>query len=59
MRSDIPQEIVDITSRAMAKADNDRYGSASELARAIEGVMDKLYPESPLMNTSGRYGGLM
>jgi serine/threonine-protein kinase len=58
LRPDTPQEIVDITARAMAKADGDRYGSASEFAKDIENVMTKLYPDSPLLDTAGRYTGI-
>jgi len=55
LRSDIPLELVDITSRAMAKEDGDRYQSASEMALDMEDTMSKLFPDSSLMNTSGRY----
>ena len=55
LRNGIPPELVDITSRAMEKKDGDRYQSASEMAMAVENAMSDLFPDSPLMNTSGRY----
>lgn len=55
LRSDIPQEVVDIVNKAMAKADEDRYQSAAKFAREIEGVMARLYPDSSLLNTSKEY----
>ena len=58
LRSDIPQRLVDITSKAMAKADADRYATAGEFALQVENAMQDLYPNSSLLNTSGRYMGL-
>jgi len=58
LRPGIPGEIVDIVSRAMSKADRDRYQSAAEFAQDIEEVMMDLYPNSGLMNLSGRFTAL-
>lgn len=55
MRKDVPLELMDITSRAMAKGDGDRYQSAAEMAYDIEQALQSLFPDSPSLNTSGRY----
>ena len=54
-RKDIPQRLMEITSKAMAKKDADRYRSASEMALDLENAMSELFPSSSLMKTSGRY----
>ena len=58
LRADIPAELITITSRAMAKSDAERYQSAAEIAMDIENALQKLYPDSPYLNTSGRYTAL-
>lgn len=55
LRSDIPLELVDITSRAMAKNDDDRYQSAAEMGLEIEAAIRELYPDAAFLHTSGRY----
>lgn len=54
-RPDVPQEVTEIVSRAMAKKDEDRYQSAAEFAMDIERVMNQLYPGSESLNTSNNY----
>ena len=58
LRADIPAELITITTRAMAKSDAERYQSAAEMAMDIENALQKLYPDSPYLNTSGRYTAL-
>ena len=58
LRGDIPAELVRITSRAMAKSDLERYQTATEMAVDIENTLQKLFPDSPYLNTSGRYSAL-
>jgi len=55
LRSDIQQDVIDIINKAMAKADEDRFQSAAEFAREVERVIDLLYPNSALLNSSGKY----
>lgn len=55
LRPEVPQEISDIVDKAMAKADADRFQSAAKFAIEVESVMNRLYPESTLMNTSKEY----
>ena len=57
-RSEIPQAVAEIISKAMAKADADRFQSAAEFAREVERVMSHLYPNSALMKTSDKYMSL-
>ena len=54
-RSDVPQELIDMINKAMAKADADRFQSAAEFAREIERVINLLYPNSELLHSSGKY----
>ena len=39
----------------MAKADADRFESAAKFANEVESVMNRLYPDSALINTSKEY----
>jgi hypothetical protein len=39
----------------MAKSDVDRFQSAAKFAIEVENVMNKLYPNSTLMNNSKEY----
>jgi serine/threonine protein kinase len=55
IRPDIPGEVSELVNRAMAKADKDRFQSAAALAREIEKIFNRLYPESGLLNSSGNY----
>ena len=55
LRPDIPEEVEMIVSKAMAKADADRYQSAAAFAADVERVMDRLYPGSDLMNSAENY----
>jgi eukaryotic-like serine/threonine-protein kinase len=55
LRPDVPQEVCDIVDKAMAKADSDRFQSAAKFAIEVENVMNKLYPNSTLMNNSKEY----
>ncbi len=55
IRPDIPNELVDITNKAMAKADEDRFQTAVEFAREVERIFNLLYPQSELLNSSGKY----
>jgi len=54
-RSDVPQELVDIINKAMAKADADRFQSAAEFAREAERIINLLYPNSEVLNSSKKY----
>lgn len=58
LRPEIPQEVSEIADKAMAKANADRYQSAAEFARNVESVMNRLYPNSDLLNTSNKYMAL-
>jgi serine/threonine-protein kinase len=55
LRSEVPQEVSDIVDKAMAKADADRFQSAAKFAIEVEKVMNKLFPDSTLMNNSKEY----
>ena len=55
LRPDVPRELDAIVSKAMAKADADRFASAAAFAHEVERVMDRLYPGSELMNTAEKY----
>ncbi len=44
-RSDAPQELSDIVSRALAKKPEDRFGTALEFASAIQKLLDSLFNE--------------
>jgi serine/threonine-protein kinase len=55
LRPDVPKEVSDIVDKAMAKADSDRFQSAAKFAIEVENVMNKLYPNSTLMNNSKEY----
>ena len=55
IRPDIPQEVVDIVNKAMAKNDTKRYQSAAEFAMDIENVVNRFYPDSNLLNTTNNY----
>jgi len=55
LRPDTPQEVDAILTKAMAKADADRFQSAAAFAHEVERVMNRLYPDSDLMNTSEKY----
>ena len=55
LRADVPEDVVAIVNKAMAKSDADRYQSAAELARAVEVAVQRLYPGAELINTSARY----
>jgi len=55
LRPDLPQEVVDIINKAIAKADADRFQSAAEFARAVEDATNRLFPSSDLLNSSTNY----
>ena len=55
LRPEVPQEVSDIIDKAMAKADADRFQSAAKFANKIENVMNRLYPNSSLINSSKEY----
>ncbi|MBT7953415.1 MAG: serine/threonine protein kinase [Gammaproteobacteria bacterium] len=55
LRPDVPKEVSDIVDKAMAKSDVDRFQSAAKFAIEVENVMNKLYPNSTLMNNSKEY----
>jgi len=55
LRPEVPQEVADIVSKAMAKADADRFQSAAAFAREIEVVMNRLYPDAELMSAENKY----
>jgi eukaryotic-like serine/threonine-protein kinase len=55
LRPEVPKEVSDIVDKAMAKADSDRFQSAAKFAIEVEKVMNKLYPDSTLMNNSKEY----
>jgi len=55
LRPDIPRDVQDILSKAMAKADADRFQSAAEFANEVAIVLDRLYPGSDLMDPSENY----
>jgi len=51
----IPQIVADIVNKAMAKADEHRFQSAAEIAREIETVYKKLYPQLKLESSANNY----
>ncbi len=55
LRPDIPQEVADIINKAMSKSDTDRYQSAWEFAEQVLRVMQRLYPDSDLLQSSRNY----
>jgi hypothetical protein len=55
LRPEVPEEVCKIVDKAMAKADADRFQSAAKFALEVEKVMNKLYPNSSLMNNSKEY----
>lgn len=55
LRADVPVDVENIVKRAMAKADADRYQSAAEFGLDVERVLEKLYPDSAYLQTSGQY----
>ena len=55
LRPDVPQEVADIISRAIAKADADRFQSAAEFAKAVEDITNRLFPNTDLLNSSINY----
>ncbi len=55
LRPDVPQELVAMVNKAMAKKDSDRFQSAAEFARETERIINLLYPNSELLNASGKY----
>ena len=55
LQPQVPQEVSDIIDKAMAKADADRFQSAAKFAKEIENVMNRLYPDSSLINSAKDY----
>jgi serine/threonine protein kinase len=55
LQPELPQEVSDLVDRAMAKADADRFQSAAKFAYEVEIVMNRLYPNSALINASKEY----
>ena len=55
LQPEVPQEVSDIIDKAMAKADADRFQSAAKFANEVENVMNRLYPNSALINSSKDY----
>jgi eukaryotic-like serine/threonine-protein kinase len=56
LRDDVPAAVCDLVSRAMAKADADRFPSALAFAEAIEGVLVQHYPCSSLLGMRVGHG---
>jgi len=55
IQPEVPQEVSDLVDRAMAKADADRFQSAAKFANEVEIIMNRLYPNSSLINSSKEY----
>jgi len=55
LKPEVPQVVSDLVDKAMAKADADRFQSAAIFANEVENVMNRLYPNSPLINSSKEY----
>jgi len=55
LRPDVPPEVEALVTRAMAKADADRFPSAAAFAREVESVTGVLYPDIELVGGSRRY----
>ncbi len=55
LRPEVPQEVSDVIDKAMAKADADRFQSAAKFAIEVKNVMNRLYPNSSLINSSKEY----
>ena len=55
LQPEVPQEVSDLVDRAMAKADADRFQSAAKFANEVESVMNRLYLNSSLINSSKEY----
>jgi len=47
LRSDVPQSLVNVLFKALAKDRNDRYRSAAEFATALKGVQDEMDADVP------------
>jgi serine/threonine-protein kinase len=54
-RAGIPDEIAQLVNRAMAKADEDRFRSAAEFARAVERAATNIFPKDRVIETTARY----
>jgi serine/threonine-protein kinase len=54
-RPDIPDKIAWLVSRAMAKADEDRFQSAAEFAQAVERIAKDIFPDTSIINKTARY----
>ncbi len=55
LRDGIPDVVEHIVKRAMAKADSDRYQSATAFAFDVEKALRELYPNAKTLDTSGRF----
>ena len=55
LRPEVPQEVSDIVDKAMAKEDADRFQSAAQFANEVENLMNRLYPNSALINSLKEY----
>ena len=58
LRADIPQDVANIVYKAIAKSDEDRYQSAAEFAKGVENVINSLYPDAGLMDSTNNYMSL-
>ncbi len=55
LRPEVPEEVSALVEKAMAKADSDRFQSAAKFANETEVVMNRLFPDSTLLNNSKEY----
>ncbi|MBI4697163.1 MAG: serine/threonine protein kinase [Gammaproteobacteria bacterium] len=55
LRPDVPAPAEAMIARAMAKADEDRYQSAAEFARAVAAVAREAFPDTGLLDAPPRY----
>ena len=55
IRPEIPQEVTDMVTKAMAKRDSERYQSAAEFAYEVEALFKRLYAGSDLIDSSSNY----
>ena len=55
IREAIPPALERLVQRAIAKADDDRFQSAAQMARAVEELANKLYPGRGLQDNAREY----
>ncbi len=57
LRSDVPEEVEEIVNKALRKNKEERYGTASELARELKSLRQELLVEARLRSTHSQDAG--